>query len=32
MKIFENKDILALSEAYKAIFATKNINENIVKS
>ena len=28
---FENKDILALSEAYKEIFATKNINENISK-
>ena len=28
---FENKDILGLSEAYKAIFATKNINENISK-
>ena len=26
---FENKDILGLSEAYKEIFATKNINENI---
>ena len=26
---FENKDILGLSEAYKQIFATKNINENI---
>ena len=26
---FENKDILDLSEAYKTIFATKNINENI---
>ena len=25
----ENKDILGLSEAYKEIFATKNINENI---
>ena len=28
---FENKDILSLSEAYKKIFATKNINENISK-
>jgi UDP-N-acetylglucosamine acyltransferase len=28
---FENKDILALNEAYKEIFATKNINENISK-
>mgnify|MGYP001430316031 CR=1 FL=1 len=28
---FENKDILGLSEAYKAIFASKNINENISK-
>ncbi len=28
---FENKDILALCEAYKEIFATKNINENISK-
>ena len=28
---FENKDILELSEAYKEIFATKNINENITK-
>jgi UDP-N-acetylglucosamine acyltransferase len=28
---FENKDILGLSEAYKKIFATKNINENINK-
>ena len=27
----ENKDILGLSEAYKEIFATKNINENIGK-
>tara|TARA_B100001113_G_scaffold279415_1_gene234099 strand:- start:435 stop:1211 length:777 start_codon:yes stop_codon:yes gene_type:complete len=26
---FENKDILGLSEAYKEIFATKNINKNI---
>ena len=28
---FENKDILGLSEAYKEIFATKNITENISK-
>jgi len=28
---FENKDILALSEAYKEIFATKNLTENISK-
>ena len=28
---FENKDILGLCEAYKEIFATKNINENIKK-
>jgi UDP-N-acetylglucosamine acyltransferase len=28
---FENKDILELSEAYKEIFASKNINENISK-
>ena len=28
---FENKDILGLSEAYKEIFATKNINGNISK-
>ena len=28
---FENKDIIGLSEAYKEIFATKNINENISK-
>jgi len=28
---FENKDILGLSEAYKKIFTTKNINENISK-
>ena len=27
----ENKDILGLSEAYKEIFATKNINENLSK-
>ena len=26
---FDNRDILGLSEAYKEIFATKNINENI---
>jgi len=26
---FENKDILGLSEAYKEIFATKNLTENI---
>ena len=26
---FDNKDILGLSEAYKQIFATKNINDNI---
>jgi UDP-N-acetylglucosamine acyltransferase len=26
---FENKDILGLSEAYKEIFASKNINDNI---
>ncbi len=26
---FDNKDILGLSDAYKEIFATKNINENI---
>ena len=26
---FDNKDILGLSEAYKEIFASKNINENI---
>jgi len=26
---FENKEILGLSEAYKGIFATKNIMENI---
>ena len=26
---FDNKEILGLSEAYKEIFATKNINENI---
>ena len=26
---FDNKDILGLSEAYKEIFANKNINENI---
>jgi UDP-N-acetylglucosamine acyltransferase len=28
---FENKDILGLSEAYKKIFATKNLTENISK-
>ncbi len=28
---FENKDILGLSEAYKEIFATKNITKNISK-
>ncbi len=28
---FKNKDILGLSEAYKEIFANKNINENISK-
>ena len=28
---YENKDILGLSKAYKEIFATKNINENISK-
>ena len=28
---FDNKDILGLSEAYKEIFATKNLNENISK-
>ena len=28
---FENKDILGLIDAYKQIFATKNINENISK-
>ena len=28
---FENKDILGLSEAYKLIFRSKNINENISK-
>jgi UDP-N-acetylglucosamine acyltransferase len=28
---FENKDILGLSDAYKQIFATKNITENINK-
>ena len=28
---FENKDILGLSDAYKEIFATKNITENISK-
>jgi UDP-N-acetylglucosamine acyltransferase len=28
---FENKDILGLSEAYKEIFATKNLTDNISK-
>tara|TARA_B100001057_G_scaffold88880_1_gene85071 strand:+ start:168 stop:944 length:777 start_codon:yes stop_codon:yes gene_type:complete len=28
---FENKNIIGLSEAYKEIFATKNINDNISK-
>ena len=28
---FDNKDILGLSEAYKEIFATKNLTENISK-
>ena len=28
---FDNKDILGLSEAYKEIFATKNLSENISK-
>jgi UDP-N-acetylglucosamine acyltransferase len=28
---FENKDILGLSEAYKVIFSTKNLTENISK-
>ena len=28
---FENKNIIGLSEAYKEIFATKNINKNISK-
>ena len=28
---YENKDILGLSEAYKEIFATKNLNENLNK-
>ena len=28
---FENKDILGLSEAYKEIFATKNLTENLGK-
>ena len=28
---FDNKDILGLSEAYKEIFATKNLAENIKK-
>ena len=28
---FDNKDILTLSDAYKEIFATKNLNENLNK-
>ena len=28
---FDNKEILGLSEAYKEIFATKNLSENISK-
>ena len=28
---FENKDILGLTEAYKEIFATKNLTENLNK-
>ena len=28
---FDNKDILGLNEAYKQIFATKNLTENISK-
>ena len=28
---FENKDILDLSDAYKKIFATKNLKENLSK-
>ena len=28
---FENKDILGLSEAYKEIFATKNLTDNLSK-
>jgi len=28
---FDNKDILGLSDAYKEIFATKNLTENLVK-
>ena len=28
---FDNKNILGLSEAYKEIFATKNLNENLSK-
>jgi len=28
---FDNKDILGLSDAYKEIFATKNLNENLSK-
>ena len=30
-KNYENKDILGLSEAYKEIFLTKNLNENLLK-
>jgi len=28
---YDNKDILGLSDAYKEIFATKNLSENIRK-
>ena len=28
---FENKDILGLNDAYKEIFATKNLTENLSK-
>ena len=28
---FDNKDILTLSDAYKEIFATKNLTENLIK-
>ena len=28
---FENKDILGLTEAYKEIFATKNLSDNLIK-
>ena len=28
---FKNKDILCLSDAYKEIFATKNLTENLSK-